>query len=319
MNYQNPNQEEKFLHHILQIQDELNLVIKNIETIIMGKRKVIEEVLMAICANGHVLLMDTPGVGKTLLSKALAKSIHSHFRRIQFTPDLLPSDITGVNIFNQKTREFEFQSGPIFTNILLADEINRAGPKTQSALLEAMEERQVSIDNLQYNLHNFFFVIATQNPVEHAGTYPLPAAQLDRFLVRLSLGYPDKDTELEILRSSSSIESPLNSINKVVKIEEVLKWQSACSRIYTSPKIDEYIVDLARATREAGPSGSGVSPRASLMLKRVAKASALLDKRDYVIPDDIHRMIKQVFAHRMVSQYDGSDEIVDEILAKVTL
>jgi MoxR-like ATPase len=317
MDFQNPNPAVEIKQHVERVNAEMGAMITNVEKVIKGKRNVIEEVAMTICANGHVLLMDVPGVGKTMLAKTIAKTIASTYKRIQFTPDLLPTDITGVNIFNPKEREFEFQQGPVFTNLLLADEINRASPKTQSALLEAMEERQVTIDNVQYMLPKFFFVVATQNPIEHAGTYPLPTAQLDRFMMRLSIGYPDKATELEILGVHTGVSAPLDSVQAIVSEAQIIEWQKVASSIYTSPLIDEYIVDLSRATREQG--GAGVSTRAALMLKKAARACAVLYGRDYVIPDDVLRVIRQVFAHRISSRGKVGEAVVEEILQKVAI
>ncbi|MEI7579960.1 MAG: MoxR family ATPase [bacterium] len=319
MNYQNPDTNSDQEKNILHTFEQITKVIENIEKVIQGKRTVIENVLAALIANGHVILLDVPGVGKTLLAKALAKSIDTHFKRIQFTPDLLPSDITGVNIFNPKTREFEFQPGPVFTSILLADEINRSSPKTQSALLEAMEERQVTIDNVQYKLPEMFFVIATQNPIEHAGTYPLPAAQLDRFLMRLSIGYPDAATEKLILNIHTRDAKPLDELKSVISASDVIKWQHLANAIYFAPVLDDYLVSLAQATRNNNPNGHGVSPRATLLLKRVSRAIAILNKRNYVIPDDIRRVIQAVFAHRLVTGGKVGEAIVEEILSKVNV
>jgi MoxR-like ATPase len=317
MSYQNPQVNETFQQKVGEASKEIAATISNMEQVIKGKQNVLEEVMMALIANGHVLLMDVPGVGKTLLAKTLAKTIATQFKRIQFTPDLLPTDITGVNIFNQKEREFEFQPGPVFTNILLADEINRSGPKTQSALLEAMEERQVTVDNTQYQLSKLFFVIATQNPIEHAGTYPLPSAQLDRFMMRLSIGYPDRDTELEVLRVHTQGHAQVDDVKPSVSEDQVLSWQVIANEIYAAPVIDEYIVDLSRATREEG--GAGVSTRAAVMLKKAARACALVSGRDYVIPDDIHRVIKAVFAHRISARGKVGEAVVNEVLQKVVI
>lgn len=317
MSYQNPQVNESFQQKVGDASKEITTTISNMEQVIKGKQNVLEEVMMALIANGHVLLMDVPGVGKTLLAKTLAKTIATQFKRIQFTPDLLPTDITGVNIFNQKEREFEFQPGPVFTNILLADEINRSGPKTQSALLEAMEERQVTVDNTQYQLSKLFFVIATQNPIEHAGTYTLPSAQLDRFMMRLSIGYPDRNTELEVLRVHTQGHAQVDEIKPSVSEDQVLLWQVIANEIYAAPVIDEYIVDLSRATREEG--GAGVSTRAAVMLKKAARACALVNGRDYVIPDDIHRVVKAVFAHRISARGKVGEAVVNEVLQKVVI
>lgn len=319
MSFENPQATEEFKSRVAKANSEINSVINNIEIVIKGKRNVVEEVIIALSANGHILLKDVPGVGKTLLAKALAKSIHTNFKRIQFTPDLLPTDITGVSIFNPNSREFEFQAGPVFTNILLADEINRASPKTQSALLEAMEERQVSADNVQHKLPDLFFVIATKNPLEHAGTYPLPIAQLDRFMMRISIGYPAKEVEMEILNAHTQNLKPLDQIGPVVDALQVLEWQNVANSIYTAPIINDYIVSLAIATREENPNGFGVSPRASIILKKAARASALLYNRDYVIPDDVKRVLKKVFAHRVSSKGKVGEVIVDEIMQKVSI
>ncbi|MBN1618203.1 AAA family ATPase [Candidatus Dojkabacteria bacterium] len=319
MQFENPKKSAEFTKKIEQAHSKIASLVDNIETVIKGKREIIEDVVMVIVANGHVLLRDVPGVGKTLLAKSLSKSINTNFRRIQFTPDLLPTDITGVNIFNEKKREFEFQPGPVFTNVLLADEINRASPKTQSALLEAMEERQVSIDNVIYKLPKFFFVIATQNPIEHAGTYPLPAAQLDRFMKRLSIGYPAKETELEILQLHTQNINPLDKLEAVVDENDIISWQETANEIYTAPEIDNYIIDLARATREDAQSGYGVSTRAALLLKKAARASAMISSRDYVIPDDVHRVIKQVFSHRIGGSEKVGEAVVEQIMTKVTI
>lgn len=319
MNYQNPQTNSELQAKINQSNQEMLKIIQNIERVIIGKRDVIEKIVIAMAADGHVLLLDVPGVGKTLLAKTIAKSINTEFKRIQFTPDLLPTDITGVNIFNPDKREFEFQSGPVFTNILLADEINRASPKTQSALLEAMEERQVTVDNIKYELPSPFFVIATQNPIEHAGTYPLPAAQLDRFLMRISIGYPDKEVEKMILNQHTKLTKPLDEIQSVVSAEHIVSWQQTAAQIFTAPILDDYLVNLADTSRQMSPNGHGISPRATLMLKRAARASALLNNRDYVIPDDIQRLIKPVFAHRLIASSKVGDAVVEDIVQRVTI
>ncbi len=317
--YQNPKPSKQLQTNVKEVHKQAGMLADNIEQVIKGKRSVIELVIAALMADGHILLRDVPGVGKTLLAKSLSKSIDTHFKRIQFTPDLLPTDITGVNVFDPSEKKFEFQQGPVFTNILLADEINRASPKTQSALLEAMEERQVSVDNIEYKLPDLFFVIATKNPIEHAGTYPLPAAQLDRFMMRLTIGYPEKETEMEILNLHTQNKKLLDEVKPVITAENVLAWQKVCNEIYTAPTIDNYLVDLARETRELQTSGHGVSPRATILLKKAARAIAILNNRDYVIPDDVQKVIKQVFAHRMTGSGTVGEAVVDEILEKVTI
>jgi MoxR-like ATPase len=317
MSFENPTKNEAFTQSIFTANTEISSLIDNVSKVIHGKRNIIEEVVISIIANGHVLLLDVPGVGKTMLAKAISKSIATNFKRIQFTPDLLPSDISGVNIFNPQTRVFEFQQGPVFTNILLADEINRASPKTQSALLEAMEERQVTIDNTRYTLPEFFFVIATKNPLEHAGTYPLPIAQLDRFLMRLTLGYPDRETEKIILNYHTQKINPLDQIAPVVNVKQIAKWQDIATEIYTSPIIDDYLVNLAQASRIESPTGNGVSPRATIMFKKAIRACALINGRDYVIPDDVHRLIKSIYSHRLSESGKVGEAVVEDILNKV--
>ncbi len=296
--------------------------VANIERVLVGKRREVELLLAALLAQGHVLIEDVPGVGKTVLARALARSIGGSFRRIQFTPDLLPGDVTGVSIYNQRTGEFEYRAGPILANVVLVDEINRAGPKTQSALLEAMEERQVSVDGVTHRAPAPFLVLATQNPLEHEGTYPLPEAQLDRFILRLSLGYPSRDEELEILeRSASSAEGPsLDALPAVLSIGEVLVLQAQARGVYVDPLIREYIVAIADATRSHPDLRLGASPRGSIALARMCQALALLRGRDYVMPDDVKALAPVVFGHRLIVATSArmrgwaGDRIVTEIL-----
>ena len=274
-------------------------VIANIEKVILGKRQEVVLALVAYLCEGHVLLEDVPGVAKTMLARALAASVGCSFKRVQCTPDLLPGDITGASVFNPRTTEFEFRPGPIFAQIVLADEINRATPRTQSALLEAMAERRVTVDGQTYALEPPFLVIATQNPVDHEGTFPLPEAQLDRFLVRLSLGYPSAEEEtkmLDLLRQAH----PIDSLGAVVSADEVLACQRAIREVYVDPKVRDYIVALVRNTREHEDIALGGSPRASMALFRSAQAVAAVRGNDFVLPDDVKRMAPAVLAHRLI-------------------
>ena len=277
-------------------------LIDNISKVIVGKREVIELVVVGLFSNGHVLLEDVPGLGKTVLANALAKSIAGKFKRIQFTPDLLPSDITGVSIYNQKTAEFEFNEGPIFANIVLADEINRTTPRTQSALLEAMQEFKVTSDGIMRELPIPFFVIATANPIEFHGTYPLPESQVDRFLMQLGVGYPSAEEEASVL-TRNLMESPLASLQSVLNIVDVIEVQKAVTSVHIDQKIVDYIVQIISASRNMpGDIKLGASPRASLALMRTSRAMAFLDKRDYVIPDDVKNLAYPVLKHRLVLQ-----------------
>lgn len=274
-------------------------LLDNIERVLIGKRSVIELMVSAILANGHVLLEDVPGVGKTMLVRALAKSIGGNFKRIQFTPDLLPTDVTGVAIFNQKSLEFEFRQGPIFSNVILADEINRTSPKTQSAMLEAMEERSVTVDGVTYRLADPFFVMATQNPLEYEGTFPLPEAQLDRFLMQLRLGYPSVEEEMRML-SRFSTANPMEQLEAVMTADELVQLQKQTAAVKVSEGIKEYIVRLCHRTRDHHHIYLGVSPRGALALYRAVQALAFVRGRDYVIPDDVKELVPVTFAHRMI-------------------
>lgn len=282
-----------------QIQSKINQVIDEVETVIIGKRDIIRMVLTSIVSNGHILIDDVPGVGKTTLAKSLAKALGCSFKRIQFTPDLLPSDITGTSIFNQKTSEFEFRRGPIFAQFVLADEINRATPKTQSSLLECMEERQVTADGMTYPLPAPFFVIATENTIESHGTYPLPEAQLDRFMIRLSMGYPDSAEESRILDSQTGIH-PLANVRTILTLEEIVELQKTAQGIHMSPAIRDYIVELTAATRTHPMVSLGASPRGSLNLSHAARSYAAINGRDYVMPDDVKALAVSVLAHRLI-------------------
>jgi MoxR-like ATPase len=271
----------------------------NIGKVIDGKPAVLRMGLAVLLAEGHLLIEDVPGVGKTKFAKALARSIDCSVRRIQFTPDLLPSDVTGVSIYSAETHEFEFKPGAVFANIVVGDEINRASPKTQSALLESMEERQVTVDGATYHLEAPFLVVATQNPIDMEGTYPLPEAQLDRFTARLSMGYPDRFAEIEMLSGNDSVD-PLDALGPVSDAHEIRILISASRAVHTSEAVKAYAVDLASATRQSPEIRLGASPRAVLQLIRVAKAWAAIDGRDYVLPDDLQRLVVPVFAHRIL-------------------
>jgi MoxR-like ATPase len=281
------------------IQSVGDKIISNVEKVIIGKHREVQLAFVAMLSKGHVLIEDVPGVGKTVLAKSLAKSVGCKFRRIQFTPDLLPSDITGVSVFNQKTREFEFRPGPIMAQIVLVDEINRATPKTQSALLECMEERQVTVDETTYRMPEPFLIMATQNPIEYEGTFPLPEAQLDRFLMRISLGHPKPEEEIRILDAQQYVH-PVETIGQVVSVSELLEAQEEVKRIYIDPLIKEYIVALVNATRNHPDVYLGASPRGSLALYRTSQVLAALQGRDFVIPDDIKALAEVTLAHRII-------------------
>ncbi|MEI7771676.1 MAG: MoxR family ATPase, partial [Chloroflexales bacterium] len=274
-------------------------IVQNVEQVIIGKRNPVELLLVALLCRGHVLLEDVPGTGKTVLAKSIARSIGSSFKRIQFTPDLLPSDVTGISIFNQQSREFEFRPGPIFAQIVLADEINRATPKTQSAMLEAMEERQITVDGTTYGLPAPFIVLATQNPIEYEGTFPLPEAQLDRFLLRLNLGYPDRLDEIAILKRQRQAH-PLDSLPTVAQIDDLLRLQAVIKEVYVDDLIEEYIVGITTATRHHEDVYLGASTRGSLALYRTAQAWAAIKGRDYVAPDDVKDLAASVLGHRLI-------------------
>ena len=297
-------------------------VRSNIEHVISGKPDVVHAALVVLLAEGHLLIEDVPGVGKTMLSKALARSIDCSVRRIQFTPDLLPSDVTGVSVFNQNTREFEFRPGGVFANVVVGDEINRASPKTQSALLECMEERQVTVDNTTYQLEQPFMVIATQNPIEMEGTYALPEAQRDRFMARVSVGYPVEAAEVAMLGSHTT-SNPLDDLEPVIDAAEVRKLIGIVNDVHVSQAVQRYTVAITAATRRSDDLTLGASPRASLHLVRAAKAVAAMDGRDFVLPDDVLRLARPVLAHRLLPSVEAAmssrstGAILDALVASV--
>jgi len=298
--------------------------ICNAETVIVGKRQQIELLMVALLCQGHVLIEDVPGTGKTMLARAMAASLGIGFKRLQCTPDLLPNDITGVSVFNQKTNVFEFRPGPVFANILLADEINRATPRTQAALLEAMQEQQVTVDGVTRPLPAPFLVLATQNPIEYEGTFPLPEAQLDRFLIRLSLGYPAEDDEIQILRNLRK-RHPIETVAQVVDGAELLNLHDAVTDVHVDESLERYILAIVRATRSHPDVALGASPRGSLALYKTAQALAALRERDYVIPDDVKMLVPLTLAHRLIVKPDSqlrgrtARTILAEILGRTEL
>lgn len=281
------------------VQTISNRVLENVRKVIVGKDDNIRMTLVALLCEGHLLIEDVPGVGKTMLARAIARSIGCSFRRIQFTPDMLPSDVTGVSIFNQKTMEFEFRPGPIMAQIVLTDEINRATPKTQSALLEAMEERQITVDGVTYPMARPFLVLATQNPIEYEGTFPLPEAQVDRFMVRIQLGYPSKANEIDVLNRQSD-HHPIEDLEQAVTVEELMEAQRAVRTIYVDDLVKSYIVDLVTTTRDHPDIYLGASPRGSIALFKATRAWAAINGRDFVLPDDVKLMAEATLAHRLI-------------------
>ncbi len=297
-------------------------IITNISRVIIGKRETIELAVVCLLCQGHLLIEDIPGVGKTMLARSLARSIEVSFGRIQFTPDMLPSDITGVSIYNQASKDFEFRAGPLMAEIVLADEINRATPKTQSALLEAMQEKQITVDGITHPLPELFMVIATQNPIEHEGTFRLPEAQLDRFLMRVRLGYPLLKDEVDIL-DIQQLSHPIDELEPVVTVEDVLEIQQALRSVYIAPAVKRYIVNLVQRTRDHKDVYLGASPRGSLGLFRASQAVAAIQGRDYVTPDDIKKIAEPILSHRLILapgahlQNLNEDSILKEILNNV--
>ncbi len=299
-------------------RDVARRLVENIERVIFGKRDAVELAVIGLLAQGHILIEDVPGVGKTMLAKAMARSIGGTFRRIQFTPDMLPSDITGVSIFNPGTRVFEFRPGPIMANIVLADEINRATPKTQAALLEAMEERQVSVDGVTYTLPQPFLVLATQNPIEYEGTFPLPEAELDRFMLRIRLGYPSRKDELAILEAQQ-FRHPIETLEQVVQLEELHRAQEEIRGVHVSVEVKGYLLEIVERTREHPDIYLGASPRGALALFRTAQARAVLRGRDYVLPDDVKALVHPCLAHRLILNPEARmrDVTPEQILTEI--
>ncbi|MDQ0999648.1 MoxR-like ATPase [Neobacillus niacini] len=305
-----------------QMNPIIEKILLNIEKVMIGKRNVAELSLIALLAEGHVLLEDVPGVGKTMMVRALAKSVNANFRRIQFTPDLLPSDVTGISIYNPKEMEFQFRPGPLMGNIILADEINRTSPKTQSALLEGMEEASVTIDGVTHRLQKPFFVMATQNPIEYEGTYPLPEAQLDRFLLKMKMGYPDVDEEIEVLNRAQKV-PPIEDLYPVIDLEGLIALQKEIKEVYVDPTIKRYIVDIVNLTRNFSGVYLGASPRGSIALMKTAQAYAFMYGRDYILPDDIQYLAPFVLSHRIIlkseAKFEGisAEEIVTRVIARI--
>ena len=299
--------------------ERFTAVADNVEHVIQGKRDTVELITSCLISGGHVLIEDVPGVGKTLLAKSLARSIDCSFKRIQFTPDLLPSDVTGVSVWDREAGEFVFRSGPVFSNVVLGDEINRASPKTQAALLEAMEEHQVTIDGVTRTLGPPFIVVATQNPIEHEGTYPLPEAQLDRFMMRLTMGYPTRSKELEMLDTHGD-RSTFEDLRPVIHAEDVVRMAEIALHVHVADVVKGYIIDIAEATREEPDLLLGASPRASLFLQRAARTTAAVAGRDYVSPDDVKSVVYPVLNHRLIMRPEAQMRgvTIDKILEGVT-
>jgi len=305
-------------------EETVSAIRANVGTVVVGKEGILEHLLIALLASGHIILEDVPGTGKTLLAKSLARTLDCDVRRIQFTADLLPSDVTGINFYNQQTGKFELRQGPVFTNILLADELNRATPRTQSSLLECMEERQVTIDGATHALAAPFLVIATQNPIDNHGTFPLPEAQLDRFMLCIRVGYPSTDEEKAILQHFTSSD-PLAALRAVVGQQDILELQRLVPKVHVSEEILQYLLAIVTATRNHSDISFGVSPRGSLQLLKAAQARAVLRGRDYIVPDDVKELIKPVLVHRLILKdafgagQDGAEVLLDRIVAQITV
>lgn len=298
--------------------EKVQKIIDNVEKVILGKNRVIKLALAAMMAEGHILFEDVPGVGKTILVRSLARSIGCSFKRVQFTPDLLPSDITGVSIYNQKNNEFEFREGPILSQVVLADEINRATPRTQSALLESMAEKQITVEGISRRLADPFIVMATQNPIEYDGTFPLPEAQLDRFLIRLEIGYPEEQDEQQILENLQ-LQHPVETLKAVMTDQEFIELQDDVKKVHVDQKLRKYIVSLVNQSRNHSDLELGASPRGSIALMKMAQAWAVVNERDYIIPDDIKEIAPAVLAHRLIikskSRLRGADK--EKIIAEI--
>jgi len=309
---------------MIDIQSFGNRLMENLEKVMVGKRHTVEFVTIGLLCQGHILIEDVPGVGKTVLARSLALSLGCSFNRLQFTPDMLPSDVTGVSIYNQAKAEFEFRPGPILSQVVLVDEINRATPKTQAALLEAMEERQITVDGKTHKAPSPFMVLATQNPIEYEGTFPLPEAQLDRFLLRVRLGYPNPSDEIEILERQQ-LKHPIEDLKPVIKAKEILDAMNAIKKVYVSDAIKKYVIELVTQTRENADIYLGASPRGSLALFRTAQALAALRGREYVLPDEVKMLATPVLAHRIIVSPAArlrelsAERIIDEILGKVAV
>ncbi len=316
--FNNPSSNPELSARIRTFKEQFESVVGNVRKVIVGKDEVVRKVLLALTARGHVLLKDVPGTGKTMLSRAIAASVACDFRRIQFTPDLLPMDITGSNVFNLRSKAFEFSRGPVFTHLLLADEINRATPKTQSALLEVMAERQVTVEGVTYPMEAPFLVIATMNPLDHDGTYALPAAQLDRFTIQLSMGFPSAEAEVQMLDVHLGARPPIDDLPAVIDRATFLQWQDTVSLIYVSDPAKRYAINLIHAIRQDSRALSPPSPRSTLMLVRTAQALAMTQGRDFLLPQDIQVLAPDVLSHRMVVSGDvTAPSFVKEILQRV--